>query len=146
MATKRKKAPSKRKGPYDRRSTSRHEERDDAQTTKGYVADTEKHNTFGGNAIEWYSRYPQLLLGAGQIPYPYRPGMTLPLGKFYNNNTDVVNNTTIPGLLRIDWIPSVGQSDSPTSPISIVGKEVYAKVREKFSGSLDADAPDFVIY
>lgn len=112
------------------------------------VNDTEKGNTFGGNSIEWYSRYPNLLLGAGQIPYPYKPGMRVPMGDIITvlgDEPDTVYDI-IPGILRIDWRPSVGLSLSPTSPISIVGKEVYAKVREKFSGAIDADAPDFIVY
>lgn len=113
------------------------------------VRDTEKNNTFGGNAVEWYSRYPNLLLAAGSIPYPYKPGMAVPIGnykEFLSQGAAHVVNSAIPGIMTINWIPSVGYSDDPTSPISIVGKEVYAKVREKFSGAIDADAPDFVIY
>lgn len=114
------------------------------------VRDTEKNNTFGGNAIEWYSRYPNLLLGAGQIPYPYKPGMAVTLGTYrladYATTDPESFPYGIPGILKINWIPSLGYSNSQTSPISIVGKELYAKVREKFSGSLDADAPDFVVY
>lgn len=114
-----------------------------------YVKDTEKNNTFGGNSIEWFSRYPNLLLAAGSIPYPYKPGMRLPIGSIkpvaeLEGTREV--SVPIPGIITFDWMPTVGYSDSQTSPISIVGKEVYAKVREKFSGAIDADAPDFVMY
>lgn len=116
---------------------------------QSYVKDTETNNTFGGNSIEWFSRYPNLLMAAGSIPYPYKPGMRVPLGtnKAFATDTDPSPfYYVIPGILSIAWLPSVGTSNSQTSPVSIVGKEVYAKVREKFSGSIDADAPDFVIY
>lgn len=53
---------------------------------------------------------------------------------------------TIPGVCTLEWAPTVGNSFLPTDPASVVGKEIFAKVREKFSGSIDADAPDFVIY
>lgn len=52
----------------------------------------------------------------------------------------------IPGIMALNWWPTVGYSQTATDPASIVGKEIFAKVREKFSGSIDADAPDFVIY
>lgn len=113
------------------------------------VPDSEESNKFGSNSIEWYTRYPNLLLGAAQIPYPYKPGMFVPLGSMVR---DITNNVSqridepIPGILVLNWTPSVGTSTAPTSPISIIGKEIYARVREKFSGALEADAPDFVIY
>lgn len=118
-------------------------------SSRSYVADTEKNNTFGSNAIEWYSRFPNLLLSAGSIPYPYKPGMEIPWGVFKTQGAQTdpaVVSTTIPGVFSIHWWPSIGISEGPTSPASILGKEMYAKVREKFSGALDADAPDFVIY
>lgn len=108
--------------------------------------------TSGLNDFSWYSRYPVLTQTAASFPYPYRPGMDLNFGTFKGNfNTTTVStydNTSfhIPGVLQIGWIPSVGQSTLPTDPASIVGKEAYAAVRKVFSGSLDADAPDFVMY
>lgn len=114
------------------------------------VKDTERNNTFGGNSIEWYSRYPNLLLAAGQIQYPYKPGMRIPLGNIKKSiaadaqYTEV--NIGIPGVYTLRWRPSVGYSYDNQSPASIVGVEMYAKVREKFSGAIDADPPDFVIY
>lgn len=132
--------------PSSRRSNRADRE---AQSEVAPVKDTERNNTFGGNSIEWYSRYPNLLMAAGSIPYPYKPGMDLPVGYIKTNpsQTDAANvSVGLPGVLVLTWQPAVGLSNSPTSPASIVGKEVYAKVREKFSGSIDADAPDFVIY
>lgn len=113
------------------------------------VKDTESNNRFGGNSVEWYTRYPSLTAAAGSLPYPYKPGMLMPLGQVKESAaqtapSDVV--ASLPGVLTFNWTPSVGRSSSQTSPISIVGKELYAKVREKFSGSIEADAPDFVIY
>lgn len=132
-------------GPKTNRNDSYGEERESKA-----VRDTERNNTFGGNSIEWFSRYPNLLMAAGSVPYPYKPGMEVPLGYAVEDpsaSTDYeLFEYPIPGIITIDWFPTLGTSNSPTSPISIVGKEVYAKVREKFSGNLDADAPDFVVY
>lgn len=52
----------------------------------------------------------------------------------------------IPGIMAINWIPTIGNSKTVTDPASIVAKEIYARVRSKFSGSLEADPPDFVMY
>lgn len=93
------------------------------------------------NDVSWYTRNPILTQTAGSFPFPYRPGMELPVGS--NPNTGMY---TIPGSMALRWIPSVGPTQYPTDPANIAGKELYAKVREKFSGSIEADAPDFVIY
>lgn len=136
------------KGPKAPRGATESRSSDRSSETQ-WVKDTEKNNTFGGNSIEWYSRYPNLLLAAGSIPYPYKPGMDVPLGTVMRSGGSTEPRPieyNYPGIISFDWMPSVGYSSTQTSPISIVGKEVYAKVREKFSGSIDADAPDFVMY
>lgn len=105
------------------------------------------------NDISWYSRNPDLLMAAGSFPYPYRPGMTVPdvgVSTMVNGSGAVVTGDSdglqIPGVFGINWAPSLGVSNSVTDPASIVGKELYAKVRSVYSGSLVADPPDFVIY
>lgn len=93
--------------------------------------------------MEWYDQNPALTQSVARVPFPYRPGMDLPSTTAAGAN---VGPQTIPGVLRIEWVPSVGYAASPTDPINIAGKEVYGVVREAFSGSIDADAPDFMIY
>lgn len=51
-----------------------------------------------------------------------------------------------PGVLAIDWVPNFGRSLVNTDPLAIAGKEIYAKVRSAYSGGLDADGPDFMVY
>lgn len=96
------------------------------------------------NDISWYSRNPALLAASAAFPYPYRPGMELPLVDW--NTTKSHRNTTIPGVLALEWFPSIGNSSTSIDPASVTGKEFYGRVRAAFSGSLDADAPDFVVY
>lgn len=101
----------------------------------------------GKNDISWYSRNPELVQAAGSFPYPYRPGMTITTVEA--SATQALKNvytSTIPGVCAIDWMPSIGKANNVTDPINIVAKELYSKVRSKFSGSLEADPPDFVIY
>lgn len=99
------------------------------------------------NDISWYSKYPQLLAAAGSFPYPYRPGMKLPLvGPKPNGTSNASLDNKMPGILTINWIPSFGISSNSTDPASIVGKEVYGRIRAAFSGSLEADAPDYMMY
>lgn len=96
------------------------------------------------NDISWYSRYPSLLSAAGSFPFPYRPGMKLPVGN--HTVTGIPDDYQIPGILALSWVPAFGWSEESTDPASVVGKEIYSRVRAAFSGTLRADAPDYVMY
>lgn len=98
------------------------------------------------NDVSWYSRNPTLLMAAASIPFPYRPGMYVPWNATAEGATQNIQDHAIPGIMTLRWMPTVGYSQTATDPPSVVGKEMFAKVREKFSGSIDADPPDFVIY
>lgn len=93
----------------------------------------------GLNDMSWYNRNPLLTQAAASLPFPYRPGMEISVKSGWTSYE-------IPGVMGINWLPTIGQASKPTDPAAIAGKEVYAQVRNAFSGSLDADAPDFMIY
>lgn len=119
---------------------SKKERFEDDQNPKGSTDRLSSLNDFS-----WYARYPQLIEAAGRIPYPYRPGMNMRLGSNPGNvNSDLTMN--VPGIAAMRWVPSVGKSNVSTDPASLVGKETYARVRAAFSGTLRADAPDYVVY
>lgn len=122
--------------------------KEDKRMDRSERMDEERPSRDARNDISWYSKYPNLLLAAGSFPYPYRPGMSIKLGQLNTGETYGVKqlSTVIPGVLTLDWMPSIGYSQSATDPASILAKEMYARVREKYSGSLEADAPDFVVY
>lgn len=74
--------------------------------------------------------------------------MTFKAGQIYDLSQKKLTDVkfAIPGFLALEWFPTPGSSTLATSPASIVAKEVYARVRQVYSGSLDADAPDFYMY
>lgn len=105
------------------------------------------------NDVSWYSRYPELLAAAARVPFPYKPGMKMPVNvdKVTTNGSvaDSVSEDfshTIPGVCAMKFAYSVGYSEDVNSPASIAAKEMYGRIRSKFSGSLDADAPDIFMY
>lgn len=108
--------------------------------------DREKSDTSSLNDISWYSRNPNLLAAAGSFPYPYRPGMTMNLEPTLGSSRTAGTFTKVQSMVRLDWAPSFGESKMSTDPASIAAKEFYGRVRESFSGSIDADAPDFLVY
>jgi len=97
------------------------------------------------NDISWYNKYPELLQATSRIAFPYRPGMSVPMGKI-NIVQPKEGDYTVPGVATLFWVPSFARSNKATDPMSIAAREIYAKVRSKFSSSLDADAPDFIMY
>lgn len=69
--------------------------------------------------------------------------MQLPLAKATDK---LLASAGVPGIMALEWIPSFGNSTTTLDPASIAAKEFYGRVRAAFSGSLDADAPDFITY
>lgn len=137
--TQRSRAP--KRGPRSQQADAKYTRRSDSRSDAAAC----KPDSEAMNDISWYSRNPNLLVAAGSFPFPYRPGSTINLGQV-NSATPFPRNIVIPGVMSLNWIPSIGTSNTATDPASVLGKEVYAKVRQVYSGSLDADAPDFVMY
>lgn len=136
-----------RKRNTNRKSYGRDRDRRDERAS-------EQSGTFdpkGRNDLSWYTHNPNLLAAAGNFPFPYRPGMTLPLGTvkatFGGKERSAQVGTKIPGVMALSWMPSIGKSTQATDPASILGQEMYARIRAAYSGSsLNADAPDLVMY
>lgn len=97
----------------------------------------------GLNDFSWYNQNPILTRAAANIPFPYRPGMWVPLGEQKDGS---LVRYHIPGTLAIGVDFSIGYNESVTDPASLAAKEMYGKVREAFSGTLPEDAPDLMIY
>lgn len=144
-------SPGRHGHPSNRRRKSR-DLRDDAARTAGVTERdmTKDESNIPGalNDIAWYSKNPELLIAAAQVPYPFKPGMMVPGGTFtdqagtYTYNAD----TWLPGVCTVQFDYSVGYSNDTMSPASIAAREMFARIRSKFSGRLVADAPDIFMY
>lgn len=130
------------KGKESRKCDDRRDKvsREDQSSTKG--------RDYGLNDVSWYTRNPNLTIAAGSFPFPYRPGMRLDLGNALTGTDYVVPASTvgIPGIMSLDWIPNIGDASNSLSPAAIAAKELYSKVRSKFSSSLEAEPADFMVY
>lgn len=130
----------------------RNKRRGEKDNPKSYQRDERREERHASgdarNDISWYSKNPNLLVAAASFPYPNRPGMQLNLGTYKNAGFPNAFTATypIPGCMVLNWMPNVGKSNAATDPASVLGKEMYARVRQVYSGSIDADAPDFVMY
>lgn len=101
-------------------------------------------NTNGFNDYSWYNANPLLSEAAGRISFPYRPGMDIEV--YANGLGNGPTTRKIPGVAALHWVPSIGRSDTATDPASLAAREIFSRVRAAFSGSIDADAPDFMMY
>ena len=137
----------KQKAPYKGRKQNRGRGRgrqDCAVKEDAQIKDKRDKRLSSLNDISWYSQYPELLAAAARIPFPFKAGMDIVPGDPFETGNDYRH--AIPGVLEIDYAPTVGYSDSVQSPSSIVAKEMWARVRSKFSGALDEDPPDLFMY
>lgn len=102
------------------------------------------------NDISWYAKYPDLLAAAGNLAFPYRAGMHIPLGGYTPSTAGATAvkaaYINLPGVMTLSWMPSIGNATTITDPVNIAAKEIYAKVRASFSGNLEADPQDFMMY
>nr|AVX53568.1 putative capsid [Marmot picobirnavirus] len=98
------------------------------------------------NDISWYTRNPLLTEAAGRIPYPYKPGMTIPLDPSKQLGSTANPKYTVPAVMVLDWVPTVGKAAVSTDPINLVAREIYAKIRKAYSGELAVDPNDLIMY
>lgn len=123
---------------------------DGSNSTNGRTNNANSKSIFGSsdNDASWYTRYPELARDASKIPF------TTPLGKYPIVDTSVTSSKfkvggeafSVPGIMAINWIPTIGQSDSANSPVNLVAREAYSFVRHANSGHSNYDAPDMMMY
>lgn len=106
----------------------------------------EHASTDGTNLFAWYNANPALTQSVGMIPFPYRPNMDFNVSMYDGGSKLHEASGTIPGVMSINFYPSIGYSNLVTDPASLIAKEMYGKVRSAFSGTLPEDAPDLLLY
>lgn len=105
--------------------------------------------------------------GAINPPYALTPVLqemaaSLPFGRALGSQTDFVSPallsigagtisnesvpSTFPGIMTLSWLPTIGISEGPTSPVSLAGRKLYYFVRHANSGHVNYDAPDLTNY
>lgn len=99
----------------------------------------------GSNDPAWYAASNELLRDSASIPYSWPVGTPI---DFHNplNLTAENRKWAVPGIQSIQLVPSVGLSDSPSSPINVAANATYAFVRHANAGHSNYDAPDLMLY
>ena len=94
------------------------------------------------NDPAWYALNPQLLKDAASFPYAWPLGNRLNVGKFGSR----INKGSLPGVLVMNWVPTIGYSKDGTSPINVASINTYTKVRHDNSGHANYDHADYMMY
>lgn len=105
-------------------------------------------SSYGGNDISWYTRNPALTESAARIPYANFPGKktTIQVPRWKNGEDSTEGFIRYPGILAMTFALTVGVAGEVTDPINVAAREIYGKIRACYSSSLEADAPDIMMY
>lgn len=97
------------------------------------------------NDIRWYASNPELLKSAASLPFSTTAGMPLPF----------TNDTTVPGVLTVRYIPSLGMNsrinsgslatNANQSAVNQAAKNIYSFVVHANSRNQSYDAPDLML-
>lgn len=99
------------------------------------------------NDPSWYAQNPQLLRDAANFPYSWPVGS--PYDLEFGEYSDAVLSQyreSVPGILSIEFSPTIGYSVDPTSPINLAARQIYSFVRHANSGHSNYDSPDLMMY
>ena len=115
---------------------------------KSQMANDKKKEAMYENDFSWYNHNPALLESACRIPFAKPTGEAINAVDVYDSASKAVTTLKArqPGVFTIVYDPSIGYSNDASSPATIAAREVYAKVRKAYSGTLTCDPPDFMMY
>lgn len=94
------------------------------------------------NDPKWYALNEQLLKDAASFPYAWPLGNKLNFGQY----TTHINRGSLPGVMTMHWIPTIGYSEDPTSAVNVASINTYTKVRHDNSGHANYDHADYMLY
>lgn len=128
-----------KKEPFQKRSARKMRPSGD---DRGYSPDSRVCAGSKDNDPAWYALNPQLLKDAASFPYAWPLGNKLDVGVFGN----LINRGSLPGVLVMNWIPTIGYSSDGTSPVNVASINTYTKVRHDNSGHANYDHADYMMY
>lgn len=92
------------------------------------------------NDWRWYAQNQQLVTDYANYPFGTPLGNTLMLGN------DYVDTGAVPGIMVLEFVPTIGYAAEETDPINVAMRRVYSFVRHANSGASNYDAPDLMMY
>lgn len=89
------------------------------------------------NDRSWYNANYQLVVDACSI------GFATPLGLPMNVHA---GTHTVPGIMRLDYVPSIGLSEDNTSPVNMAAQSIYSYVNYANSRNTSYDRTDMMMF
>lgn len=142
---------SKTKGNFKKRKAKvRKPAKDEKFTRSGESETPDMHPKC--NDVDWYTVSDQLLRDAGSLSFNNPLGNSLrvtELSQFDSSITytrpDRLDNS-IPGVIALHYIPTIGYSEDSFSAINVAAKGLYSAVRADNSGAKNYDPADMMKY
>lgn len=126
----------------------------DREFNKGVKAEERKVSSKFENDASWYTRYAQLTKDVGSFPFAEPVGMVEqyeyqePIDTTIDATANRQNTAafTVPGFMKLTFVPTIGNTSSPNDPINVAGNTLFTDVKNKTSARTDFEMPDVMKY
>lgn len=142
--------PKSKKGSYKGRSSKRSDNFQDEAEVQEYAKGKragelsskrgKSYKRSSSNDPMWYAQNPQLLKATASFPYSW------PVGNQLDTGAATIDAGSIPGVMALHFVPSVGYSVDAYSPINVAARNIYSFVRHANSGAKNYDSIDLMKY
>lgn len=133
-----KKKPGSRTGKKNYKSSrNSRNDRDVKVSSRDVENDTKLRSDRDYNDPSWYNASNQLVIDACSIGFATPLGVPLEAhGKSFN----------VPGIMRLDFVPSIGLSQDNTSPVNMSAQAIYSYVNYANSRNTSYDRTDMMLF
>lgn len=106
-------------------------------TSRDDIANDNVRDENPNNDPSWYNASNQLVIDACSVGFATPLGLPLTAHGF---------TTNVPGIMRIDYVPSIGLSENNVSPINMAAQSIYSYVNYANSRNTSYDRTDMMLF
>lgn len=88
----------------------------------------------------------QLVIDAANISYANQLGAKMTYDMEWDLQYNPIKRPAIPGVLQLNFLPTVGRSEDQTSAINVAARRLYTFVRHANAGHSNYESPDLMLY
>lgn len=101
---------------------------------------------YSSNNPAWYTGNPIAAKKAGSINFSYPLGYNINLDNPLFSTTANKGSFSLPGMMALDVVPSMGRSSDASSALNLAAFKLYSFIRHENSGARNYDSPDLLLY
>lgn len=114
---------------------------------RDHAANYRRGNKSSANDVSWYAKNPELLKSSASYSFNGPIGLPLDIKTKYPGYATVNNMVdSVPGLMALHTVPTVGISTDAHSPVNLAANNIYSYVRYQNSGAANYDQADLMLY